>query len=267
MLLHWLKRRRWRKLWREPFPDAWRGFLRRNVHHYASLSPPEQAKLHNDLRVLVAEKHWEGCGGLEMTDEIKVTIAAMASLLVLGFQEEYFEMTQSILVYPNAYVAKGQTMVGNGVVLEGDSHRSGEAWYRGPVILSWSEVQACGAGEGHGHNVVLHEFAHQLDMQNGQIVDGTPLMRSPAQYDRWQHVMQSEYQQLCHDCRQGRPTLLDCYGTENLCEFFAVSTECFFERPQQLDRRHGPLYEILSEFYRQDPKQRSVGVGTPSGSC
>ena len=257
MFLNWLKRRRRARLCYEPFPDAWQEIIRQNFYHDAGLSRTEQAKLRDDLRVLVAEKHWEGCGGLEMTDEIKVTIAAAASLLVLGFQEEYFDAIQSILVYPDAYVAKGHTMVGNGLVLEGDSPREGEAWYRGPIVLSWADVLASGRRQAHGRNVVLHEFAHQLDMQNGRVADGMPLMRSTAQYERWQEVVQSEYQRLCHDCRQGRPTVLDCYGAESLSEFFAVSTECFFERPRQLHQRHPQLYEILSDFYRQDPRQRS----------
>ena len=257
MFFSWLRRRRRRALLRGPFPDAWLETIRRNVHQYAGLAETEQATLRDTVRVLVAEKNWEGCGGLTMDDEIKVTVAAQASLLLLGLEDEYFDAVQSILVYPDAYVAPGHTLTKGGVVLEGDSHREGEAWYRGPVILSWADTLAGGRRRGGGNNLVLHEFAHQLDMQNGRVVDGTPPLSSQTEYDRWQQVLHAEYRRLEHDCRHGRPTLLDCYGVENLGEFFAVSTECFFEQPRAMQRVHPELYDILRGFYRQDPSTRN----------
>ena len=258
MFLTWLKRRRRRRLLAQPFPDHWAEMVRRNVYHYAFLTERQQAKLRDDLRILVAEKNWEGCGGLLMTDEIKVTIAAQAALLLIGLEGEYFEMVQSILVYPDAYVAPGQTITRGGVALEGESHREGEAWYRGPVILSWADALAGGRHESDGDNLVLHEFAHQLDMQNGRSIDGTPLLAQRQQYDRWQRVMHAEFDRLQRDCRRGRPTLLDCYGAENIAEFFAVSTECFFERPVEMRQRHPQLYDILRDFYCQDPARRAT---------
>lgn len=256
MLFRWLKQKRRQGLLAQPFPEQWLAIVRRNVYHYRYLRPAEQAKLRDDLRILIAEKNWEGCRGFAMTDEVKVTIAAEASRLLLGFENQYFEMVQSILVYPDAYVAPDQEVLEAGVVLEGESSRAGEAWYRGPVILSWPDALASARHETDGDNLVLHEFAHQLDMQNGGVTDGIPPLESADQYRRWQEVMSDEYHRLIRDCRQGRPTLIDCYGTESMAEFFAVATECFFERPRSLLQRHARLYEVLSMFYRQDPASR-----------
>jgi Mlc titration factor MtfA (ptsG expression regulator) len=256
MVLSWIKRRRRGRLVAAPFPEAWKQILLANVYHYARLADSEQAKLHDDLRVLVAEKNWEGCGGLQINDEIKVTIAAQASLLLLGFQDEYFDNVLSILAYPDAYVAPGQTISKGGLVLQGDSGREGEAWYRGPVILSWADALAGGREEHDGDNLVLHEFAHQLDMLGGRVADGTPPMPTRAQHDRWQMVTRAEYDRLVHDCHHGRRVLLDCYGTTDMSEFFAVATECFFERPREMSRLHPQLYAVLRDFYRQDPGSR-----------
>ena len=124
------------------------------------------------------------------------------------------------------------------------------------MVLSWADVLAGARHRTRGDNLVLHEFAHQLDMQNGRIVDGTPPLESAEQYRRWQEVLSEEYERLIRDCEHGRPTLLDCYGATSVGEFFAVATECFFERPGELAERHPSLYEILSGYYRQDPAER-----------
>ena len=256
MFFQWFRDRRRRSILAEPFPEAWLRILDRNVYHYADLAPEERVKLQDDLRILYYEKNWEGCGGLALTDEIKVTIAAEASLLLLGFENQYFDMVLSILVYPDAYVAHGNEIVAGGLVVEGESDREGEAWYRGPVVLSWMDALAGARGESGGDNLVLHEFAHQLDMQNGRIADGTPPLESLEEYRRWEAVLRSEYDRLVVDCRRRRPTLIDCYGTTSPAEFFAVVTECFFEQPQGLSRRHPELYRIFRDYYRQDPAHR-----------
>lgn len=256
MIFSWWARRRRRHLRRQPFPAVWQTTLDRNVPYLRRLTAAEQAKLRDDIQVLVAEKYWEGCNGLEMTDEVRVTIAAQIGLLCLGFQEEYFEMVESILVYPDAYVAPSQTSLGGGVVLEGESSREGEAWYRGPVILSWDDVLEDGRRDHDGHNLVLHEFAHQLDMQGGRTVNGMPILSNDAARSHWQTVIDRQYRQLERHCRQGRPPVLDCYGTTNLAEFFAVTTEVFFERPRALHQHHAELFDLLADFYRQDPRPR-----------
>jgi Mlc titration factor MtfA (ptsG expression regulator) len=234
-----------------PFPPAWGKYLTANVSAYAHLSEPEQAKLRDRLRVFIAEKTWEGCGGLTITDEIKVTIAAQACLLVLGLDDFYFERVRTVLVYPHGYLAPPEPEGEPGIVDEADSVRLGEAHYRGPVVLSWSDALAGGKTHRDGRNLVFHEFAHELDMLDGA-ADGIPPL-SADRLARWHEVMAAEYDRLVRDVERGRPTLLDDYGTTNDAEFFAVATECFFERPVLLQRRHPQLYDVLRDFYRQNP--------------
>ncbi|MBI2481335.1 MAG: zinc-dependent peptidase [Planctomycetia bacterium] len=257
-MFDWLRRHRRRRLLETPFPNEWTDTLRRNVKHYVCLIASEQAKLRDDLRILVAEKNWEGCCGLTIDDEIKVTIAAQASLLLLGFRNKYFDLVRSILVYPDAFVAPDRTDLESGLVLEGESTNEGEAWYRGPVVLSWPDALSGGRGESDGRNLVVHEFAHQLDMESGGEVDGTPVLGNRIPLDRWHRVMHAEFERLVRDCRRGRKTTLDPYGTTDMGEFFAVATECFFEQPLRLQELHPNLYELLGEFFRQDPAMRSI---------
>lgn len=253
MFFHWLRDRRRRAIVAQPFPSEWLAVLQRNVRSYGSLSADEQVKVRAYVSVFVAEKNWEGCGGLQITDEVRVTIAAQVAILVLGFEAQYFDHVLSILVYPSAYVAPGQSISEGGIVTEGESARLGEAWYRGPVIFSWTDVLAGGRHENRG-NVVYHEFAHQLDMLNGRSVDGTPPLETADQDRRWLDTTEEEYRALVNECRQGRPTLLDCYGATSPAEFFAVATETFFMQPHALKQRQPKLYAILSEVYRQEPR-------------
>jgi Mlc titration factor MtfA (ptsG expression regulator) len=251
-LLAWIKRRKRRGLLANPFPHDWELILDRNVLAILKLPPASRARLRDTLRILVAEKNWEGCGGLSMNDEIKVTVAAQASRLLLGFAENYFDEVQSVLVYPDLYVAPSRTWLSDGLVLEHESVRLGEAWHRGTVVLSWPEVLT-NSRHGSGKNLVLHEFAHQLDMQNGRIADGIPPLATRVQWKRWEDVNSSEYLRLRDDCERGRPTLLDCYGASHRAEFFAVVTEAFFERPREMSQWHPELYAVFRDFYRQDP--------------
>jgi Mlc titration factor MtfA (ptsG expression regulator) len=255
MFLSWLKQRRRQKVLAQPFPDEWLTILRRNVPYYALLTEAEQAKLRDDMRVFIAEKHWEGCGGLELTDEIKVTVAAHACLLVLGIEHDYYPMLQSILIYPSEYRAPRERVIPGGAVIEETDERLGEAWYRGPVVLSWDTIAHDGRNMGDGHNIVFHEFAHQLDMLDRSI-DGTPPLGTRAQYQRWQEVMSVEFERLVAASDRGEATLLDHYGATDPAEFFAVATECYFERPVDMLERHPRLYEVMREFYRQDTAAR-----------
>jgi Mlc titration factor MtfA (ptsG expression regulator) len=255
MLLTWLRRRRRRKLLATPFPADWLTYLQQNVPYYARLSEDLQARLRDDLRVFIAEKTWEGCGGLEVTDEMKVTVAGLACLLLLGREHDYFRRVQSILLYPKGYRIPDHSILAGDVVLEGEAEVLGQAVRRGPVILSWAELSDDVRHPGRGKNLVLHEFTHQLDMLDGAL-DGTPLLEGPEQARRWQQVMTAEYHRLIDEAEQGLPTLLDEYGTTSEGEFFAVATECFFGRPAALRRRHRRLYELLRDFYRQDPAAR-----------
>lgn len=249
----WLKQRRRAKLLAQPFLSAWEGIIEANVFHDQQLDPEQRAKLRQLVAIFVAEKHWEGCHGLAISDEIKVTIAAQACLLVVGLDEVYFDHVVSILVYPTAYVGAETEISRAGVVIEGGQARMGEAWYRGPVVLSWADALAGGRHEQPGHNLVLHEFAHQLDMMNGRRIDGTPRLQNSTQYRRWGEVLQPEYEKLINDCEHGRRGFIDCYGATSVGEFFAVLTESFFERPAILRQYHLETYEVLRDFYQLDP--------------
>jgi Mlc titration factor MtfA (ptsG expression regulator) len=246
------KRRRRRRLLSKPFPAEWLNFIRKNMPLYARLPQADRRELEGLVQIFLAEKSFEGCGGLELTDEIKVTIAAQACLLLLHRETDIYPRLITILVYPSAYVAKAHEPIGGGIALEGESVHLGESWSSGVVVLSWDEVRA-GASDIHdGQNLVLHEFAHQLDREDGEI-NGTPLLEQRSQYLTWGRVLSAEYERLQRDSRLGRVTVLDDYGATDPAEFFAVATECFFEKPRLLQKRHPELYDELKSFYRQDP--------------
>jgi Mlc titration factor MtfA (ptsG expression regulator) len=255
MLFSWLRNRRRRRLLAAPFPPAWLTYLQRNVAHYQYLSAAEQKKLRDDLRVFIAEKNWEGCGGLQITDEIQVTIAAEACLLVLGMEHNYYDRVLSILVYPAGYRVPMDRPGRTGIIDERGEGRLGEAWYRGPVVLAWDHVRHDARHPHRGKNLVFHEFAHQLDMLDG-VVNGTPPLRDREQARRWKEVMTAEYTRLVEASQRGQATLLDPYGTTNEGEFFAVVTECFFDNPVALRQQHPRLYDLLREYYHQDPAAR-----------
>ncbi len=251
----WSKTQHRRELLAQPFPVSWLGYLAANVAQYRSLSNDEQRKLGDIARILVAEKSWEGCGGLALTDEMQVTIAAQAALLVLGFEDEYYPNVETILVYPGSFQVLTRRSEVHGVVDERVQIRAGQAALRGPVIVSWSAVRRGGTEAGDGYNVVLHEFAHTLDMRDGA-ADGAPYLEDAGQIEAWARVMGAEYQRLVEAVAAEEPTLLRAYGATNAAEFFAVATECFFELPRRMQDEHPELYQVLRDFYHQDPAAR-----------
>ena len=210
------------------------------------------------VRLFVAEKHWEGCGGLELTDEIRVTIAGQACLLVLGLDHVLYRNVESILVYPSTVVPKRvepsifapPAIVPESMPILGEAHRGG------PVILTWDAVRRGGRHPETGHNVVYHEFSHALDMLDGA-ADGVPPLDQAA-YEGWVRVCTREFQALREAVERGEPTLLDPYGSTDVGEFFAVVTELFFDRPLEMRARHPELYGVLAEFYKQDPAAREA---------
>ncbi|MEO8603730.1 MAG: M90 family metallopeptidase [bacterium] len=248
------KRRRRERLRAEPVPATWAAIVARNVPYAARLTPAARAALDGLMQVFLAEKRFEGCDGLEISDEIRVTIAAQACMLLLGRPKaDIYPTFQTILVYPQAYVAAQETRRPDGTVSNVPQARLGEAWARGPVVLSWDDVLGGAADIGDGHNVVLHEFAHQLDNEATGPGDGAPALPQRSLYVAWARVLSEEYAQLLDDVAHHRPTVLDGYGATNPAEFFAVATECFFEKPLALQRRHPELYAQLQVFYQQDP--------------
>jgi Mlc titration factor MtfA (ptsG expression regulator) len=224
------------------------------VVHDAWLDADQKQKLRRLVRIFVAEKNWEGCRGLTVTDEMKVVIAAQACLLVVGLPEdEHFDHVLSILVYPGSYLGKDAEPTRGGGMIEGLEARLGETLWRGPVVLSWPHARAGGQLLFPGNNLVFHEFAHQLDMLGGRVADGTPVLETRELAERWPIVMEAEFRQLETACRERRPHLLDCYGATNRSEFFAVATEHFFELGEKFERRHPEFYELLRAYYRLDP--------------
>jgi Mlc titration factor MtfA (ptsG expression regulator) len=257
-----LKARRREQLRSEPFPAAWAQILEKNCPFIARLPDADREELRCHVRIFLAEKTFEGCGGLEITEEIKVTVAAQACLLLLHRETDYYPRLYSILVYPSAYVAKAVEPLGPGFVIEGEQGRLGEAWKDGVVVLAWDAVLAGAADMRDGENLVLHEFAHQLDHEDGA-GDGAPVLPRRSMYVAWARVLGTEYEELRLDSKRGRKTVLDRYGATNPAEFFAVATECFFEKPVQLRKKHPELYEELKEYYLQDPEQTVRPEPTP----
>jgi len=235
-----------------PFPDEWEKILEKNVGLYKYLPDALKEQLHSDIKIFVNEKRFEGLGGLEMTDEIRVTIAAEASMLLLNRQNRDYPGLSSILVYPSAYVAKQNTAVGGGAYIEGKSVRLGESWQHGSVVLAWDYVRQGSLNPQDGHNVVLHEFAHQLDQEDG-ISDGAPILENRSGYAAWARILSMEYERLQSSIQRHKKRVMDDYGATSPAEFFAVATETFFEKPRQLKKNSPDLYAELKDFYKVDP--------------
>jgi Mlc titration factor MtfA (ptsG expression regulator) len=253
-----LKKRRRDSIRSQPFPSEWRDILMRRYSMYSRLPPADRRELESHIHVFLAEKRFEGCDGQEITDEVKVLIAAQACLLLLHRDTDCYPRLRSILVYPSSYIARTWHQEKDGTIIEGDQARGGESWPHGTVVLAWDGAIAGAVELNKNRNLVIHEFAHQLDQEDG-IADGAPLLGASTlsqtrhRYQTWAKVLSEEFQQLRRAAEDGRETVLDTYGAQNPAEFFAVATECFFEKPGQLKERHPALYAELKEFYRQDP--------------
>jgi Mlc titration factor MtfA (ptsG expression regulator) len=203
------------------------------------------------MNVFLEEKEFVGCGGLNITDEVRLTIAAQACLLLLNRKSAYFPGFTTILVYPETYVTT-ETRKDGLIESVGKAARAGESWHRGPVVLSWGDVLRGASRERHGFNVVLHEFAHKLDEENG-ISDGLPVLEDSARYQAWSEILNREFQVLQVQAERGENEVLDGYGAKSPSEFFAVATEAFFEKPSGLIEKHPLLYDELKNFYKLDP--------------
>ena len=254
------RRRRRARLRARPFPDGWNAVMERNVPYLRYLTPEERPELRGDIQVFLAEKRFEGCGGLKMTDEIRVTIAAQACLLLLHRDNDDYPRLRSILVYPHHYFAPAYAEGPAGHVVEALQDRLGESWSHGAVVLAWDSVRQGAAVIHDGHNLVLHEFAHQLDAEN-EYADGIPILPRTSMFGPWARILGREYHDLVARVARDRPTDIDPYGATNPAEFFAVVTEEFFERPIEMQAQHRELYEELRLFYRQDPAERVRAVG------
>jgi Mlc titration factor MtfA (ptsG expression regulator) len=258
MVFDLFKSRRRARLRVKPAPPEWRAILERNLPVFMRLSAKDKAELLGHTQVFLAEKHFEGVGGLELTDEIRVTIAGQACLLLLHRETDYYPDLVSIVVYPSGYTAREDRHIGGGIWEEGAEDRLGHTGRRlGALVLAWDAVRRGAAAPDDGENLVLHEFAHQLDFEN-QSSDGTPALATHGDYLAWARVMSVEFNALRSATNAGERTLLDGYGATNPSEFFAVVTEAFFEQPRALKRKHPALFAQLQRFYRQDPTMYSL---------
>jgi hypothetical protein len=256
-----LRRLRHERIWKAPFPEPWRAILERGVPYARLLDADDRAWLEDLVQVFLHDKRFEGAGGLEVTDEMRVTIAGQACVLLLGDEETaVYPDLATIILYPSAYVAARRTADGR-IVGEQKEVRLGESWDRGQVVLAWDASRQGSLNVQDGRNVVLHEFAHQLDQELGD-ADGAPRLPRGMSYGTWAKALGEEYDRLQDGVKRGRPSLLDPYGATSPAEFFAVATEHFFEKPRQLKERKPELYAQLAAYYRQDPVARLAAKKT-----
>ena len=235
----------------EPFSNDFIDVLKKNIPLYDHLPEELKQQLHERVNVFLNEKQFVGCGGLDITDEVKVTIAAQACMLLLNRKTNFYPKLKTIYVYPNTYVAKNLQNDG-GLMVEGKSIRLGESWQNGPVVLTWDSVTGGALNIQDGRNVVMHEFAHQLDQEDGD-ADGAPILENQSCYRSWAHVLSKEYERLCSKTQGRHRSVLNKYGATNPAEFFAVATEAFFEKPKQMHKHSPDLYEELKSYYKLDP--------------
>jgi Mlc titration factor MtfA (ptsG expression regulator) len=247
------KWRRQRALDRAVFPEDWIAYIANAVAQWPYLADDEREQLEDDTRYLVVEKHWEAARGFAITDEVRITIAAQAALLVLGLGDpDPYRNVGTIIVHATTVTFGGQHAGPGNTVSDAPEFLLGLAQFDGPVIVAWDEALANARHPERGHNVVYHEFAHKLDMLDG-LVDGTPPLPTQEAVQRWAAVCTPEYESL----RRGdNDPILNVYGGVNPGEFFAVVTEVFFDRPVALEARKPELYGVMRDFYNQDPAAR-----------
>jgi Mlc titration factor MtfA (ptsG expression regulator) len=245
--------RLWRRqrIGRRPFPAAWRDIVRRLVPLARELPAAQQLRLKRHIQVLLAEVPFIGCAGLEVSDEMRVTIAAQAAFLLLG-RGGSFGNLREVLVYPGHFVVPRSEAAAGGVVHEGRDVLAGQSWQRGQVIVAWDAVRAGAADPHDGANVVMHEFAHQLDQATGA-ANGAPYVGRGALQQAWARVMNQEFDALVARLARAEPGLIEPYAATSPAEFFAVTSELFFEKPDTLAAERPALYEQLKRCYRLDP--------------
>jgi len=246
------RRRRRRELLTSGFTPAWRELLTSRMVHYSMLDDSERERLEHLALRLVVDKHWEAAAGFELTDDIEVTIAAQAALLLLGLPDDSFDGVHAIIVHPTTQVLTGPHSMHPGLVSDEPMPILGQAAMHGPVVIAWDSALAAARHPERGFNVVYHEFAHKLDMRSGGM-DGTPPLADQAQLDRWVAVCTEAFERLARG-RAGHA--LSTYGGVNPSEFFAVATEAFFDVPRALRAQEPALYDVLADYYRQDPASR-----------
>ena len=245
---------------RAVFTDAvWRT-VRRSLPIVATLAEPDAEKLRGLTDSFLRTKSLEGAGGFEIDEETGVVVAAQACIPILALGMEAYTGWRSVVVYPGGFVSRGTSIDETGVEHEWEEARSGESWFQGPVVLSWEDVAASGRLE--GYNVVIHEMAHKLDMLNGD-ANGFPPLHAEMDGAVWHRVFSEAFEDLGARVDAGEDTVIDDYAAEGPDEFFAVTSEYFFELPRVLDECYPKVYAELRAFYRQDPLDRVAAAGGP----
>jgi Mlc titration factor MtfA (ptsG expression regulator) len=244
---------RLRRIERQPFPSEWQSIVERRLLFYRKLPDEQQQRLQNLIKRFLADHNFVGCASLQITDEIRLTIAAQACLLILNMKGYAYRSLRSILVYPSTFIATREVRDDLGLVSTSHTALLGESWDQGKVVLAWDNVEQGVCNLEDGRNVVLHEFAHQLDSESGA-VNGAPLLHTRGAYKSWAHVFQKEFEQLNFLKSHHHASLIDQYGASNPAEFFAVATETFFERPKEMATHHEELYRELRDFYNVEPQ-------------
>jgi Mlc titration factor MtfA (ptsG expression regulator) len=252
--------RRWRRarvLERASLDQAaWCRAVRR-YRFTRALPPADVDRLKALVTLFLHEKTMHGAGGLEVRDEMRIAIAIQACILILNLDLDYYDGWVEIIVYPGEFLARYEYVDENGVAHAVEEPMTGESWERGPVILSWADA---GDGGGPGYNVVIHEFAHKIDMLNGG-ADGYPPLHPGMSREDWSRAFSSAFGDFRARLERGEHTLLDPYAAEDPAEFFAVASEAFFEAPQELHASYPEVYAQLGLFYRQDPLRLAVQAG------
>jgi len=254
LLLAWgLPRWRLRQALARPLSNTQLAIIERNVVQYRGMAVPLREQLQGLVKRFLHEKTFVGCAGLEVTEEMRVTIAAQACLLLLNRTTEVYPGLHAVLVYPGAFLVPRKQVDPGGVVTETRQDLLGESWGDGRVILSWDHVRRAGHDPEGAQNVVLHEFAHQLDSESGS-TNGAPLLGSAERYRRWSETLARDFELLRRETYWGQRDVLDPYGASSPAEFFAVATESFFEQPHALAARHPELYAEFQRYFRVDPR-------------
>ena len=242
-----------KSLFRKKFPAEWETLLKDNVALYRRLPSELKKQLHGHINIFLAEKTFEGCSGQEISYEIKLTIAAQACILLLNRETDYYPWLISILVYPDAYFVDKDYHIG-GQIIKGRDVNLGESWQNGAVVLSWKQVKNESPDGTSEDNLVIHEFAHQLDAEDG-FLNGLPELGKHSSYSKWSRILQREYEGLRMEAGKGEDDIIDGYGAENPAEFFAVASESFFLKSCEIRKFHPELYQELCKFYSLDPAE------------
>ncbi|WP_076418969.1 M90 family metallopeptidase [Colwellia sp. UCD-KL20] len=237
---------------KKPFNKQWRKIIQQRMPYFRGMPADLQLQLKQHIQVFLAEKEFIGCNGVEITDEIKITIAAQACLLLLNRKTDYYPKLNTILVYPSAFVKEQQIRNTDGVQYTKRTALSGESWELGKIVLSWQDTLDGAEIPDDGHNVVIHEFAHQLDQEDGS-ANGAPILGKDQDYKSWSDAFSKQFELLKKQALSGSPSLFDYYGATNPAEFFAVASEVFFEQSNKFNHYYPTLYRQLSQYYKVDP--------------